>query len=138
MAYEVVVRPAVEAEKLSTGDLEQRSWGTYHVPASSEKEAVEALKRHIAQPDDFEIECLGEAPATNRIERQSSAWSFVNVYEHCGVTWEDTWTCACNDRCPECNTEIEPVESIEKTIEEEEVERILLERLQGLDNAPSL
>ncbi len=31
------------------------------------------------------------------------------VYEHCGVTWEDVWDCACNDRCPVCNREIEPV-----------------------------
>jgi len=22
--------------------------------------------------------------------------------------WEDEWDCACNDRCPSCNKEIEP------------------------------
>jgi len=26
----------------------------------------------------------------------------------CSHEWEDTWDCLCNDRCPECNTEIEP------------------------------
>jgi len=31
------------------------------------------------------------------------------VYEHCGETWEDIWDCACNDRCPVCNREIEPL-----------------------------
>ena len=30
-------------------------------------------------------------------------------YEHCGVTCEDVWDCACNDRCPVCNQEIEPL-----------------------------
>lgn len=38
---------------------------------------------------------------------------FLNTYEHCGETWEDTWDCACNDRCPVCNKEIEPVSSVE-------------------------
>lgn len=28
----------------------------------------------------------------------------------CGHEWEDTWDCQCNDRCPECDTEIEPYE----------------------------
>ena len=26
----------------------------------------------------------------------------------CGCEWEDEWDCLCNDRCPECNAEIEP------------------------------
>ena len=29
-------------------------------------------------------------------------------YEHCGEEWTDYWSCACNDRCPKCNREIEP------------------------------
>jgi hypothetical protein len=29
----------------------------------------------------------------------------------CGHAWQDTWTCACNDRCPSCNREIEPTSS---------------------------
>lgn len=40
------------------------------------------------------------------------AW-YVNTYEHCGETWQDEWDCMCNDRCPVCNHEIEPCESIE-------------------------
>lgn len=31
------------------------------------------------------------------------------VYEHCGITWDDVWDCACNDRCPLCGKEIEPL-----------------------------
>lgn len=26
----------------------------------------------------------------------------------CGTEWWDEWDCACNDRCPTCDTEIEP------------------------------
>jgi hypothetical protein len=34
---------------------------------------------------------------------------FTNHYRCvCGTEWEDTWDCACNDRCPSCNKEIEP------------------------------
>lgn len=36
--------------------------------------------------------------------------TFIKNYEcsQCGTTWEDTWCCACNDRCPNCDTETEP------------------------------
>jgi len=30
-----------------------------------------------------------------------------------GTDWFDEWSCACNDRCPTCNTEIEPFASNE-------------------------
>lgn len=44
---------------------------------------------------------------------------FLNHYEcPCGCAWTDDWSCACNDRCPECNREIEPHESVELTEEE--------------------
>lgn len=34
---------------------------------------------------------------------------YINYYEcPCGCMWTDTWDCNCNDRCPECNKEIEP------------------------------
>ncbi len=40
---------------------------------------------------------------------------FLNRYHcSCGEKWEDRWSCACNDRCPSCNLEIEPLESIEE------------------------
>ena len=40
---------------------------------------------------------------------------FVNHYR-CSddrTEWTDRWSCACNDRCPTCNKEIEPYESEE-------------------------
>lgn len=41
---------------------------------------------------------------------------FVNCYEcPCGETWNDVWDCACNDKCPKCNKEIEPYKSEETT-----------------------
>lgn len=37
-----------------------------------------------------------------------------NTYEcDCGATWEDIWSCACDDECPECGTDIEPSKSVE-------------------------
>jgi len=30
-----------------------------------------------------------------------------------GTEWKDEWSCMCNDRCPECNAEIEPYDSKE-------------------------
>jgi hypothetical protein len=41
-----------------------------------------------------------------------SAW-YINHYccPYCQLEWQDEWDCACNDRCPTCNKEIEPYES---------------------------
>jgi uncharacterized protein with PIN domain len=36
---------------------------------------------------------------------------FTNFYRHCGEEWQDQWDSMCNDRCPECNKEIEPYKS---------------------------
>ncbi len=38
---------------------------------------------------------------------------FINFYhcDQCDTEWEDQWDCMCNDKCPECNAEIEPTES---------------------------
>jgi hypothetical protein len=49
---------------------------------------------------------------------------FVNYYRcpgnleyrkrHDPVEWTDEWDCTCNDKCPECNAEIEPYTSEDK------------------------
>lgn len=37
---------------------------------------------------------------------------FRNHYQcDCGEEWSDEWSAMCNDKCPECNSEIEPYES---------------------------
>ena len=38
----------------------------------------------------------------------------LNFYKHkdCGTHWVDLWECGCNDKCPECNAEIEPYISL--------------------------
>lgn len=38
---------------------------------------------------------------------------FLNKYycDECKIEWWDEWSCMCNDRCPECDWEIEPYES---------------------------
>jgi hypothetical protein len=38
-------------------------------------------------------------------------YRFINHYEHCGVLWNDESDSMNNDRCPECDKEIEPFES---------------------------
>jgi hypothetical protein len=37
------------------------------------------------------------------------AW-YLKYYEcsECGTKWTDEWSCACNDRCPNCHVETEP------------------------------
>jgi O-acetyl-ADP-ribose deacetylase (regulator of RNase III) len=38
---------------------------------------------------------------------------FHNYYHclDCDTEWEDDWSCTCNDKCPDCNKEIEPYKS---------------------------
>lgn len=48
-----------------------------------------------------------------------------NHYTHCGRSWQDIWDGACNDDCPVCGAEIEPI------AEEERVLRRLIERDDG-------
>ena len=38
---------------------------------------------------------------------------YLNHYRcpTCQLDWQDEWDCACNDKCPDCNKEIEPYES---------------------------
>ena len=40
---------------------------------------------------------------------------FRNHYhcDDCDEEWQDEWSCMCNDRCPSCNKEIEPYESVD-------------------------
>jgi len=42
---------------------------------------------------------------------------YTNHYRHCGTAWSDNWSCMCNDRCPVCNKEIQPYESIDNNPE---------------------
>jgi hypothetical protein len=58
------------------------------------------LERLIPADDEEDV----EAPST-----------FVNYYRcpYDGTEWNDLWSCACNDRCPDCRAEIEPYHSDE-------------------------
>jgi hypothetical protein len=40
---------------------------------------------------------------------------FQNRYvcADCSTEWTDEWSCKCDDRCPECDTECCPIESID-------------------------
>jgi len=40
---------------------------------------------------------------------------YINHYhcEGCNIDWQTIWDCACNDKCPHCNTEHEPFKSDE-------------------------
>ena len=45
---------------------------------------------------------------------------FINYYDcpRCGTSWQDEWSCTCDDRCPSCNLTCSPTES--EDVEEEE------------------
>ena len=49
---------------------------------------------------------------SDRDNDQPEQW-FLNEYycSDCGEAWEDEWDCMCNDRCPQCNAENQPIHS---------------------------
>jgi hypothetical protein len=52
--------------------------------------------------DDICVDCGG---------KDADGW-FANDYKcPCGASWSDEHGCMCNDRCPDCNKEIEPIRS---------------------------
>jgi len=52
-------------------------------------------------------------PSVGATPAENSAVRYLNQYRcpYCQTEWEDGWDCGCNDRCPDCNKEIEPYES---------------------------
>lgn len=58
---------------------------------------------------------IGKNEYPNGTDSDDEPCRFHNHYRcpNDGTTWDDWWSCACNDKCPECDAEIEPHESIE-------------------------
>ena len=56
---------------------------------------------------------LIEPPSVTAMQTEASTVRNLNQYRcpYCQIDWEDVWDCVCNDRCPDCNKEIEPYES---------------------------
>ena len=52
-------------------------------------------------------------PGVSVIPRETCTARYLNQYRcpYCQTEWDDVWDCGCNDRCPDCNKEIEPYES---------------------------
>jgi|GEM_PF-676296 len=52
-------------------------------------------------------------PSVGATPAEISAVRYLNQYHcpYCQTEWEDVWDCGCNDRCLDCNKEIEPYES---------------------------
>ena len=68
------------------------------------------------------------------------AW-FRNQYEcdSCGCYWEDEWSCACDDDCPECGARhMTPVDSIDLSgkIEEWKGKFLIYRSLDSAEYSP--
>ena len=49
--------------------------------------------------------CLAHHPAEEGITFYTRDF----LCPRCGTEWEDVWCADCNDKCPTCNAEIEPL-----------------------------
>lgn len=58
-------------------------------------------------------------------EEEARRWYSKHYTCDCGYQWEDEWDCLCNDKCPECNAEIEPDSWEEVDLDPEEIRRLV-------------
>lgn len=54
----------------------------------------------------------------NVADKEETTARYRNFYRcpNDGTEWQDVWSCTCNDKCPVCNSEIEPYRSDEVTV----------------------
>lgn len=72
-----------------------------------------------------DIQAMAQPLTTTESDLDGSS-EFENHYLcTCGEQWQDTWSSACNDRCPSCNREIEPYASDDGSMTDEEIETAL-------------
>jgi len=59
------------------------------------------------------LEELNALEATAGAPEPEIEYRVTNYYicPTCRAEWRDKWSCECNDRCPDCNTETKPYES---------------------------
>ncbi len=83
------------------------------VDITTNKEWDEALGQPYDSYENQEMDSGELADQQRQLEKFSPPVEmlFRNYYRHCGKEWDDEWDSTCNDRCPECNAEIEPYES---------------------------
>lgn len=64
-----------------------------------------------------------ELPQTLLALASDEPQQWANFYLcSCGEEWVDRWDCCCNDRCPQCNKEVEPYISDDGSLTDEEIE----------------
>lgn len=81
------------------------------VELRNELKDIEKKIYHIsAEIDNCVGEMINVLEHQGLIQRKSIEKEFKNYYycKDCDNHWEDVWTCSCNDKCSNCNKEIEP------------------------------
>lgn len=104
------------------------------------RERIRKLRDYCEGFDVLEVRALEEMTARILAETESGADAWMAELEaesgqfrfrmsyRCpkdGTEWEMEWSCACNDRCPTCDAEIEPsdVQDIDEESAQRNIER---------------
>jgi hypothetical protein len=107
------------------GDVEPKLIGPFDTQAERDAKALEIRYKEGNEDGLYKVWWKGHThlqihPFSGKEldeEAMDSEGDPLNMVNHytcgCGCTWIDRWSCACNDRCPNCNAEVEPDESHE-------------------------
>jgi hypothetical protein len=116
-AIEKSKQPAIEwfayPDEVSLGDTEY----CIDIKGASEISAEEAailLKHGVVVNMDEKASDIAYPDEEEEDEDEEDETAYTNYFMHCRTQWTDQWSCMCNDRCPECNHEIEPYKSERK------------------------
>ncbi len=60
------------------------------------------------------FQASGDQAFPAKDEEEENPEKYLNYYKcPCSCKWESSWSCMCDDRCPDCNTPIQPYKSEE-------------------------
>jgi hypothetical protein len=78
----------------------------------------------VSEMDDNEIDELCESLNMDfEVEEEEDKDRYTNHYlcPNDSTRWDDNWSCMCNDRCPNCDAEIEPYASTDNRDQSETI-----------------
>ena len=69
---------------------------------------AQSIVLHAPRPDPADLY------ADDRRDSAANPCPYLNHYQcECGEAWTDQWSCACDDRCPDCDAPISPTKTVD-------------------------
>lgn len=98
-------------------EQELKRFKTFHCPRANEHDK-DMAQRVIDRASQIIADWKAEQSEREYLEEDGPLLYITYVCDRCSLKWNQTHDCECNDRCPNCNQETEPIDAYELTGEE--------------------